>query len=92
MSPENSVMRIRLMIKFGNALFGIALVWIGLKLLSASWSGAGFLAGVLLITGIQIFFWAIGIRSELLGNVTDDIFDWQGEEETSHPASSAVQQ
>ncbi|MCI0524389.1 MAG: hypothetical protein L0Y75_03915 [Acidobacteria bacterium] len=92
MSSENSVMRIRLMIKFGNALFGIALVWIGLKLLSASWGGAGFLAGFLLFTGIQIFFWVIGIRSELLGNVTDDVLDWQGEEETSKPASSAVQQ
>lgn len=91
MSSENSVMRIRLMIKVGNALFGVALLWIGLELLSASWSGAGFLAGFLLFTGIQIFFWVIGIRSELLGNVTDDVFDWQGEDEASHHVSSAVQ-
>jgi hypothetical protein len=61
------------------------------ELMSASWGGSGFLAGFLLITGIQIFFWVIGIRSELLGNVTDDVFDWQGEEETSRHTSTAIQ-
>jgi hypothetical protein len=54
------------------ALIGIAFVVIGGKLLSASWNGAGFLAGFLLITGIQVFFWVIGIRLHLLGNVTND--------------------
>ncbi len=91
MSSENSVMRIRLMIKLGNALFGIALLGIGFLLLSVSWSGAGLLAGVLLFMGIQIFFWVIGVRSELLGNVTDDGFDWEGEEEASRRASTAIQ-
>jgi hypothetical protein len=84
--------RALLIFQIATALFGVLLVVAGVELMSASWGGAGFLAGFLLITGIQIFFWVIGIRSELLGNVTDNVLDWQGEEETSRRAPKAIQQ
>lgn len=71
------------------ALFGLGLILVGYNLVEARFD---FLGGFLLVIGIQTFCWVIGIRLEILGNVTDDVFDRQGEAEDSRHASSAIQQ
>lgn len=57
---------------FGVAALGLALLAVGFWLLSGNWAAAGFIGGFLLMTGIQVFCWAIGIRLEILGNLTED--------------------
>ncbi len=83
--------RALLIFRIATAVFGILLVVIGVELISASWSGSGFLAGFLLMTGIQVFFWVIGIRLHILGNVTDEVYDSQWEAEASRHTPSAIQ-
>ncbi len=78
----------RIVFRLAVTLLGLGLVLVGYNLIE---SGIGFLGGFLLATGIQTFFWVIGIRLEMLGNVTEDVFDRQGEMETSRPTSSMVQ-
>lgn len=80
---------LRYVFRLTVALFGLGLILVGYNLVEAR---SDFLGGFLLVIGIQTFCWMIGIRLEILGNVTDDVFDRQGEAEASRHASSAGQQ
>lgn len=64
----------QLLFKLGVAVLGLSLIGLGYGLLSAKEFNdfADFAAGFLLMTGIQMFCWVIGIRLQILGNVTDD--------------------
>lgn len=72
---------------FGIAGFGLVLIATGVRLLSGDWAGVGFVGGFLLMTGIQIFCWVIGLRLEILGNVTDEAPRTLSDSETSQVTS-----
>ncbi|MGH9802550.1 MAG: hypothetical protein ACRD82_19470 [Blastocatellia bacterium] len=61
-----------------SVLFRLAIVMLGFWLTLTGYtlvkSANDFVGGFLLVVGIQIFCWAIGIRLHVLGNVIDDRF------------------
>jgi hypothetical protein len=52
----------------GTVLVGVALPLLGISFYQRQWPLAGFFGPMLIVIGLQIFLWAIGIRSEWLGN------------------------
>lgn len=73
----------------GISVFGLALITIGFRMLSGEW--AGFAGGFLLMTGIQIFCWVIGVRLEIIGNLTDDAPHSSSGSETTQGTSAIPQ-
>ena len=60
------------MFRIGITLLGIGLVPIGYTQISASWPGSGFVAGILLVLGLQWLF--TGIKLLVLGNGSEESF------------------
>lgn len=79
----------RIVFRLAVALLGVGFILIGYTLIE---SGIGFLGGLLLVMGIQTFCWVIGIRLQILGNVTNEVYDSQWEADASCRAPSAIQQ
>lgn len=50
-------------------IMGLTLAIGGSGLLYTAWAGSRFLGAFLLVTGLQVFLWVIGIRLEIFGNV-----------------------
>jgi hypothetical protein len=79
----------RVIFKLAVALLGLGLVLIGYNLVEAR---IDLLGGFLLVIGIQTFFWVIGIRLEMLGNVTEKVYESQWEADAPRRTPSTIRQ